>query len=981
VFTRLGVGFLPSAAPQRSRQEVCWDAVSPATTEKFRAAVTRALEEPLAGDATARTARLLDALQAGLRCLPVRRVRPSTGSLRGFDDPERTLRDRFASMSAWAQWRALKSTRPPPEPPPGLADHFAAASRRSVPQLPALQPLADVPLLDVTTEEVRASVRSHNVAGCVDPHGVSPRLLRLLPTTALDVLAGICTLACRGDVPAQWLKSDVVPVHKGKDRPTDDLAAWRLLSRTWERVVLLRWGHLVPQFHGQYGFRRNFSAAQLLRALRSALHRALRYKERLSRAIGGATAHKVLLACLDCSGAFNAAPVDGIAARLAELRLPEAPGVHRWLLGRSQRLRGEQSWSATSSGVPQGSVLGPLLWLLFLDGILAAADANTLPTNGKAHRRGLYAFADDIFAYVSGVDVDRLCTALERWLAPLVRALADNGVADSVGKTDVTIFATAHGGQGTAGKEYRPVPPSTKPPAWQPVRVLGAVLDPTLSTSTHWEAQLKVVDSALDDLDVLARLGAHPTDVRQLYFAYAVPHMAYCASSMVQLGWNSPHMEVQAQTTTRPYLAAADATQFPDVLPNLERRHLRAARIIAGTMLSAPAPLVLREARLRTLACVLQLSAAREDEKVARRSPADALAPLGGPRMPLLAGLPYHPAWAGTLVHGVRFVCDETPGVTRTSPKETKAAANAARLAAARALLPDAHSSLGTDGGAGVVESGVWNSCGSAVVLDERGVEVATDVVPAGSYGCSYTAECAGGIAGLALLDDMPPGTLLWVLDALSLALALLKGPCRQDDWAEAAIWHALLQLVARGWRIVVVWVFSHTDNVAINDRADALCEAGLEATAGQAPRFGVWWRDAARARCAPVVRDFEASVVALRDSGHPHATPALPLLPRRAPAWRIRLLACLRTGVWSWTGFLQEPSPCRLCGAPVTRHVGVRHIFACPGVPPQPAEDGGPLGEEDLWGTEARQQAAAQYALAYKAAVKARMAAPAVVV
>ena len=65
--------------------------------------------------------------------------------------------------------------------------------------------------------------------------------------------------------------------------------------------------------------------------------------------------------------------------------------IRSFLLGRRQRVvvSGQKSdWSAVSSGVPQGSVLGPILFLVYV---------NDLPT---CVRSGTKLFADDTKLYV-----------------------------------------------------------------------------------------------------------------------------------------------------------------------------------------------------------------------------------------------------------------------------------------------------------------------------------------------------------------------------------------------------------------------------------------------------------------------------------------------------------------------------------------------------------------------------------------------------
>ena len=70
---------------------------------------------------------------------------------------------------------------------------------------------------------------------------------------------------------------------------------------------------------------------------------------------------------LDCAAAFNAAPLDPIIERLETMGFREARGIFSWLGAdgafRRRRLSKRENWETTTSGVLQGPVLGPILWL------------------------------------------------------------------------------------------------------------------------------------------------------------------------------------------------------------------------------------------------------------------------------------------------------------------------------------------------------------------------------------------------------------------------------------------------------------------------------------------------------------------------------------------------------------------------------------------------------------------------------------------
>ena len=71
---------------------------------------------------------------------------------------------------------------------------------------------------------------------------------------------------------------------------------------------------------------------------------------------------------------------------------PLLPWIHQFLKGRKQRVmvNGQASaWFDVSSGVPQGSVLGPVLFVVYINVMLECTDAEDI-----------YLFADDTKLFV-----------------------------------------------------------------------------------------------------------------------------------------------------------------------------------------------------------------------------------------------------------------------------------------------------------------------------------------------------------------------------------------------------------------------------------------------------------------------------------------------------------------------------------------------------------------------------------------------------
>ena len=169
-----------------------------------------------------------------------------------------------------------------------------------------------------------------------------------------------------GSFPVFWKVADVVPVPKGA--PSAQVANYRpisitpVLSKVFERVIAVKFGwylesgSILP--NNQFAYRRNLGTCDALLTVSHHLQSALD------------NGMEARLVQLDFSAAFDRVSHAGLLHKL------QAIGVGGLLLsvfcqflhGRKQRVRVDGSCSSyidLVSGVPQGSVLGPLLFIVY----------------------------------------------------------------------------------------------------------------------------------------------------------------------------------------------------------------------------------------------------------------------------------------------------------------------------------------------------------------------------------------------------------------------------------------------------------------------------------------------------------------------------------------------------------------------------------------------------------------------------------------
>ena len=238
---------------------------------------------------------------------------------------------------------------------------------------------------------VRKLLTGLNSSKAAGPEAIKPIVLKEVSNEIAPLVTAIFRFSLDiGTVPRDWKTATVSPLFKKGDKgnPANcrPISLTCILCKTMEHIIATNLTRHFDKHNVLYDLQHGF------RERRSCETQLIQLVEDLSRSmIEGKQTDLILL---DFSKAFD--KVNHLKL-LYKLRLHGVQGkvlnwIQSFLIGRSQTvvLEGDSSSEVpVSLGVPQGSVLGPILFLLYI---------NDLPDNVQSQVR---LFADDTAVYLS----------------------------------------------------------------------------------------------------------------------------------------------------------------------------------------------------------------------------------------------------------------------------------------------------------------------------------------------------------------------------------------------------------------------------------------------------------------------------------------------------------------------------------------------------------------------------------------------------
>ena len=371
---------------------------------------------------------------------------------------------------------------------------------------------------DVTSDEVEKLIDNLKSGVATGVDNIPAKILKDLKSSISKDISKLVNLSFKMNIfPSNLKHAIITPIYKDKGSHNSSeffrpISILPVLSKIFERAATNQIVEFLEKngllYFSQHAYRKNHSTTTALIETTNFIYSELDKK------------NYVGLVATDLSKAFDTLSHDLLLTKLQNMGFgySSITWFRSYLSNRTQQTKLgniRSSIATTEAGVPQGSILGPILFISF------TADFHCNFPNSN-----IYAYADDTQILLSAKTLQDLKLQVENTIALAQTWFTNNSLKINPTKTEIMVFSNKEikhpisfsvDDDGTTKNIFNK----------KKIKILGVILDDRLTWHDHIK---KVKSRASGAIRNLARTTPHlPLKSRKtLYDALVTPHFSYC---------------------------------------------------------------------------------------------------------------------------------------------------------------------------------------------------------------------------------------------------------------------------------------------------------------------------------------------------------------------------------------------------------------------------------------------------------------------